>query len=86
MKTLVIVPCGKRKIWDKNSEAGPTKARDVYTGSPFKVNREYAEKFGDPWVILFAKYGFLEPDQVISLRTIMSHSTIHPHTQSRYQS
>lgn len=65
MNTLVIVPCGKRKIWDKNPEAGPTRAKDAYTVSPFKVNREYAEKFDDPWVILSAKYGFLEPDQII---------------------
>ena len=64
MKTLVIVPCGKRKIWDKNPKAGPTKAKNAYTGSPFKVNWEYAEIFGDPWAILSAKYGFLEPDQI----------------------
>ena len=65
MKTLVIIPCGKRKIWSKNLEAGPTKAKDTYIGSPFKVHREYAENLGDPWVILSAKYGFLEPDQII---------------------
>ena len=64
-KILVVVPCGKRKIWKRNLKAGPTKAKDAYVGSPFKVNREYAEKFADEWVILSAKYGFIEPDFVI---------------------
>jgi len=30
ISVLVIVPCGKRKIWDKNPETGPCEARDVY--------------------------------------------------------
>lgn len=65
MPTLVVISCGKRKIWDESSTAGPTKARDAYIGFPFKANREYAEKFSDKWVILSAKHGFLEPDSVI---------------------
>jgi hypothetical protein len=64
-QTLVVVPCGKAKIWDKTSDAGPTPARDTYTGAPFKVNREYAERFGDEWVILSAKYGFLKPTDLV---------------------
>jgi len=64
-KTLVVVPCGKRKIWKKNPDAGPTEAKDAYTGTSFKVNREYAERFADKGVILSAKYGFIEPDFVI---------------------
>ena len=63
--TLVVVPCGKAKIWDKHPDAGPTIAREVYVGAPFKVNRGYAERFGDRWVILSAKYGFLAPDETI---------------------
>ena len=66
MSGLVVVPCGKRKIWDKYPTAGPTKAEDVYIGPPFKVNREYAEKYGGRWVILSAKYGFIDPGFVIS--------------------
>jgi len=61
ISVLVIVPCGKRKIWDKNPEAGPCEARDVYRGSLFKVCREYADR----WVILSAKYGFVDPDFII---------------------
>jgi hypothetical protein len=63
--TLVIVPCGLAKIWDKRLDAGPTPARDAYIGAPFVVNREYAERFGDRWVVLSAKYGFIGPDVVV---------------------
>jgi hypothetical protein len=66
MKELCIIPCGKRKIWDKNPEAGPTKARYVYIGNYASKCREYAEKFyTGSWCILSAKYGFLFPDDII---------------------
>jgi len=65
MKSLVVVPSGRRKIWDMKENARPTKAKNVYTGPPFKENREYAETFSDKWVILSPKYGFIEPDFVI---------------------
>lgn len=63
--TLVVVPCGSSKVWDRDPGAGPTHARDAYTGGPFKMNRRYAEHFGDEWVILSAKYGFLRPTDII---------------------
>jgi hypothetical protein len=59
---LVIVPCGAAKIWDTSPQAGPVPACQAYTGTPFKLNRTYAERFGSEWVILSAKYGFLHPD------------------------
>jgi len=62
LKTLVIVPCGKSKIWKKHPNKGPTEARKVYTGAPFILNKRYAEHFETDWVILSAKYGFIEPD------------------------
>ncbi len=65
MRVLVVVSCGMRKIWDINPNASPALAKDAYIGVPFKVNREYAEKFSDRWVILSAKYGFIDPDFVI---------------------
>ncbi len=63
--TLVVVPCGRSKIWNKHPLAGPTPAADAYTGTPFKINRQYAERFGDAWVVLSAKYGFIDPGFVI---------------------
>jgi len=62
---LVIVPCGQSKVWDDEPERGPVMARDAYTGSPFRVNRAYAEAFASRWVILSAKYGFISPDFLI---------------------
>lgn len=62
MSTLVIIPCGKAKVWDNDPYAGTVAAKDAYTGGPFKVNRGYAEATGSRWIILSAKYGFIEPD------------------------
>ncbi len=64
--TLVIVPCGQRKIWDEKPNLGPTPAQHAYIGAPFKVNKQYAERFARRWVILSAKYGFIAPDFIIS--------------------
>jgi len=60
-RILVIVACGKSKVWQKEPNRGPTPARDAYIGPPFKVNKEYAETFADRWVILSAKHGFMTP-------------------------
>jgi hypothetical protein len=62
---LVIVPCGRAKIWAKHPDAGPTPAAHAYTGPPFIVNREYAEASGGDWVILSGKYGFVLPTDLI---------------------
>jgi len=63
---LCVVPCGSLKVWDKNPDAGPVKARDAYIGIFAKTCIEYAEKFyPNSYVILSAKYGFLFPDEVI---------------------
>lgn len=64
-KRLVIVSCGSRKIWDVEPRTGPTRAKDAYVGLYFKANRDYAEKFGDSWAILSAKYGLVSPDFTI---------------------
>lgn len=66
MSTLCIVPCGNRKIWAKNPNAGPTEARYVYIGPFAKKCSEYAAMFyPDSWCILSAKYGFLFPDDIV---------------------
>lgn len=62
MTTLVVVPCGASKIWSVRPGTGRVAAQEAYIGTPFKVNREYAERVGDAWVILSAKYGFLRPE------------------------
>lgn len=65
LKILVVVPCGSSKIWSKFPESKATRADEVYIGPSFKVNRGFAQKFADKWVILSAKYGFIEPSFVI---------------------
>ncbi len=60
-KTLVIVPCGKEKIWDGEPGRGATPAREAYTSAFFRTNRGYAEHFGEAWMVLSAKYGFVRP-------------------------
>jgi hypothetical protein len=62
---LVIVPCGQAKVWDRDPARGPVAAHDAYTGAPFIVHREYAVRFAQRWLILSAKYGFIEPEFLI---------------------
>lgn len=62
---LVIVPCSARKIWDKEPQRGPTPAKNAYTGPLFRLARRFAEIHNYPWIILSAKYGFIEPDYII---------------------
>ncbi|MGE7632472.1 DUF6884 domain-containing protein [Bacillus paramycoides] len=65
MKRLCIIPCGKKKIWDKYPDYGPTEAKDVYI-SPFgKACQAYAVEFFENWVILSAKHGFLRPNDIV---------------------
>jgi hypothetical protein len=64
-RLLIIVPCGERKIWDRNPDHGPSPAREAYIGPPFVINRQYAERFATRWVVLSAKYGFIAPNFII---------------------
>lgn len=66
MKTLCIVPCGSKKIWSRNPNAGTVEAKDVYIGPFAKKCQQYAKHFyPGAWCILSAKYGFLFPDDMI---------------------
>jgi hypothetical protein len=65
MSVLVVVPCGKSKIWDKRPEHGPAPAIEAYTGAMVRLNRQYAAQFADAWIMLSPKYGFIAPDFVI---------------------
>jgi Family of unknown function (DUF6884) len=64
--SLVIVPCGRKKIWDEHPQAGPTEANHAYQSGLFRLHREWAIKQGGKWLILSAKYGFIWPDFIIS--------------------
>lgn len=62
---LAIVPCGRKKVWDHHPTLGAVAARDAYTGSAFRLNRAYAERFAGHWIILSAKHGFVAPDTLL---------------------
>jgi hypothetical protein len=64
-RVLVAVPCGRSKIWDREPHHSSVTAAEAYTGTPFRLNRQYAERFGDAWVVLSAKYGFIAPTFII---------------------
>jgi len=67
MKTICIIPCGSKKIWDISANVGPSKAKDVYHGVFARKCQQYAETFyPDSWCILSAKYGFLFPNDIIT--------------------
>lgn len=59
MSQLSIIPCGIKKIWDKQPQLGAVSAREAYIGTFHTLCLRYAEAFTDNWVILSAKHGFL---------------------------
>jgi len=62
MSVLVVVPCSRRKIWDRVKNAPVrVRARDAYVGPLTRLAIRYAESRGYPYVILSGKYGFLHP-------------------------
>lgn len=59
MTEWVLAGCTKTK-WD-----GIYPAKDLYKSPLFKKRRKVAERRGDGWGILSAKYGFVEPELAI---------------------
>ncbi len=65
--TVLVVGCGKAKIWDTKPCVGRVAAKDAYTSSLFRLCRRHAEKHHPhTWVILSAKHGILHPDTKIA--------------------
>jgi uncharacterized HhH-GPD family protein len=56
---VVLVGCVKTKA----PEAGP--ARDLYLSPLFERRRRYAESSGQPWYILSAEHGLVDPGTII---------------------
>jgi hypothetical protein len=66
MRSICIIACGKKKIWDENPESESVKAENLYTGTFTRKCIKYAKKSDfDSWCILSAKYGLLFPDEVV---------------------
>ena len=58
MSELYLVSC----VGQKNP--GPTLAKDLYTGTWFSYAHCYVEKLGHPWLLLSAKHGVIDPDEM----------------------
>ena len=64
-KILGILGCTKKKIWDQNPDIGPVPARSAYCGDKFISDHKKVEALTTRWIILSAKYGFIDPDFII---------------------
>jgi hypothetical protein len=64
-RTLVVIPCGKQKVWRSHPSEGPTRAEDAYTSNYFNLCKRYAQAFSDEWVVLSGKYGILRPRELV---------------------
>lgn len=56
---VILIACSASKL-DNDATA-----KDLYTGQLFKKSKAYAEKTGEPYFILSAVHGLLEPTKVI---------------------
>ena len=61
MNRVILVACSAGKVKD---DLVP--ARDLYNSQLFTLARKYAEKSRDPWFILSAKFGLLDPAQLVA--------------------
>lgn len=59
-KTIVLVACVKEK------DSKPRPAQELYVSSLFQKASAYARRLGDEWYILSARYGLIEPEEVIA--------------------
>lgn len=66
-ETLYVVSCTKSKVWDDPAAARFVPAALAYTGATMRTWRESGlASQGVRWLILSAKYGFIEPDHPIA--------------------
>lgn len=65
MSRLSIIPCGNRKIWDKQPQLGKVSASEAYIGTFHTLCQRYASAFTDNWVVLSAKHGFLLAEDMV---------------------
>ncbi len=56
---LALISCTKAKL------SKPAPARDLYSSPAFQMKCLLAERAGASWVVLSAKHGILQPDDVV---------------------
>lgn len=57
---IVMVGCSQTKA------AAAAPARELFTGELFRKARAHAEELDAPWYVLSAKFGLLDPEEVVS--------------------
>jgi len=57
---MYLIACSQSKL------STAAQARDLYTGQAFKMARQLAERTGQPYLILSALYGLVEPLQALA--------------------
>lgn len=63
---LVMVACVSEKVWDNDPEATKlTPAGVAYTSTLLRKSRDYAQRYGEAWLVFSAKYGFMRPHELI---------------------
>jgi len=65
VETLHIVICTNHKFWDDRDEPVYTPAKEAYTGESFKNWLQSGDAEKVDWLILSAKYGFIEPEHPV---------------------
>jgi hypothetical protein len=58
--TIVLVGCSGSKA------AEPARAAELFTGAGFRKARDLAIRSGRPWYVISAKFGLLDPEEVIA--------------------
>jgi uncharacterized protein DUF6884 len=64
---LHIIECSKRKIWDRGVPSTPrfVPAKQAYLGSAITSWLADPRASNERWLILSARYGFIDPDQPV---------------------
>ncbi|WP_066192731.1 DUF6884 domain-containing protein [Gracilibacillus timonensis] len=78
MEALAILPCGRRKIWDKNPAVGGVKAADAYIGVLHRLCRQYASLYVGEWAVISGKHGLLLPDDIVPENYDVTFGQKHP--------
>lgn len=60
IRRCYLVSCVAKKRFEA------AQAKDLYVSDWFKKARAYVEKSGEPWFILSAEYGLLDPEEMVS--------------------
>lgn len=80
IRILGILGCTKTKIWDEDPDYyGPARAREGYRGKKFRGDLEIVDSHSTRWIILSAKYGFIDPNFLIPSRY---NATFNPNSDS----